>query len=146
MGTKVYDSNEVVVVVGPNIINSGRNDGEFVKITKTTAAFSTKVGCDGDVTRSRLNDERAKVEITVMATSSANDIFSALHALDKATPNGDGVVPLMVKDNNGRSLMVAEHCWIENDPEVAFDREAGTRTWPLEVSSIRSFIGGSGEV
>ena len=146
MGTRVYDSNEVAVVFGPNIIDAGRADGEFVKITREAAAFSSKVGCDGDVTRSRMNDNRAKVEITIMQTSPSNDIFSAQHILDKLTPNGDGIMPLFIKDNNGRSLFTAEHAWIENDPETAFDREAGTRVWVLECARLRSFIGGSGEV
>jgi hypothetical protein len=146
MGTRVYDSNEVLVVFGPNNIDAGRADGEFVKITREAPAFTSKVGCDGDVTRSRMNDNRAKVEITIMQTSPSNDILSAQHALDKITPNGDGIMPLLIKDNSGRSLHTALHAWIETDAEVVYDREAGTRTWSLECSSLASFIGGSGEV
>ena len=55
-------------------------------------------------------------------------------------------LPILIKDNNGLSLYAGEHAWIINDPEVNFAKEAGTRTWPLEVANLKSSTMGSSDI
>lgn len=146
MGTKVYDSNEVSVILGGISIDSGRADGDFVKITPTSSTYTSKAGVDGEVTRSKTNDDRAKLEILVLQTSSSNGLLWALHAADKLSKGGVGVVPVLVKDNNGTTVLGAEHAWIEKYPDISYGGETGVLSWPIEIANLRTILGGSKDV
>ncbi len=53
-----------------------------------------------------------------------------------------GLVPVMVKDGNGRTLCAAESAWIVKMTPVEFAKEAGEREWVLETDNILIFVGG----
>lgn len=143
MSTKVYDSNQVTVIFGGYPISSGRADGEFVKIMKTTPTYSTKVGADGEVTRIRSNDGRVNVELTLTQTSTANDVLDAFLTADKVATNGISILPLYIRDHNGLTVFAAGQAWITGEPEVSFGKEDANRVWKLEASDSLSHIGGS---
>jgi hypothetical protein len=141
---KIYDADRVTLVLGGITIDSGLADGEFFKIEPTTEAFTTVVGTDGEVARSKTNDRRVKGTIRVLQTSAGNAALSALHNLDMETSNGAGVVPLMLKDNNSTATIIeAEQCWISKNPSVTFSRGAEVREWPFEAASAKFFLTGS---
>jgi hypothetical protein len=144
MSMKVYDADRVTLTLGGIIIDSGLADGEFFKIEMTTEAFSTVVGTDGEVARSKTNDRRAKGSIRVLQSSAGNAALSALHNLDLITPNGAGVVPLFLKDNNSDATLIeAEQCWISKNPSVTYDRGATVREWPFECASAKMLLAGN---
>lgn len=140
---KVYTSNQVVASLGGIPLNTGRGDGVFIKITPMNDMFTTKVGADGEVARSRSNDRRHKVEITLMQTSDANILLSALHQLDINAPNGSGVAALFIKDMSGTSLHIAPEAWITKSPEVSYGPEVEMRTWELEAANMVDIVGGN---
>lgn len=136
MGMKVYDADQVSVIIGAIPIESGFADGEFLRIEQETDDYSDVVGTDGEVTRSKTGDRRATATVLVMQTSNSNQALSALSNLDRITPNGAGVVPFLVKDNNGNGLYEAEHCWVQRGPDVSFDREATPREWTIRIANL----------
>ncbi len=138
---KVYTSDQVVASLGGVPLNSGRGEGVFIKITMMNPAFSTKVGADGEVARSRSNDRRAKIEVTLLQTSDSNSLLSALHQLDLNAPNGAGVAGLLIKDMSGTSLHTAPECWVTKAPDVEYGAEITERTWELEAASLINFVG-----
>lgn len=140
---KVYTSNQVTASLGNIPLNSGRGDGVFIKITPMNPAFSTKVGADGEVARSRSNDRRHKVEITLMQTSDSNILLSALHELDLFAPNGSGVAAILIQDMSGTSIFIAPEAWIVKAPEVQYGPEVEMRTWELEVANPINLVGGN---
>jgi hypothetical protein len=140
---KRYSGSEVSVSVSGIPINSGRGDGEFVRIEKPDPTFLVKAGVDGEATfyDSRKNIHR--VTLTVMQTSDANDILSALHNGDRLSPAGVGIVPLMVKDGLGRSVFVEAEARIEKLPDEAMAEEPGTLEWVFLCPNPQRHVGGN---
>jgi hypothetical protein len=142
MTTRIYDSNQVQVAFA-GIPVQGYADGDFLTITAETDAFTSVVGTDGEVSRSKSNDRRATVEIILMSTSPTNDLLSAVHVADLNSPGGAGVGALLVTDLNGTSLFTAGNAWVVKAPDVTYGREANERTWTLQVDSLVAFTGGN---
>jgi hypothetical protein len=83
------------------------------------------------------------VFIRLMQTSAANDALSALHELDRDAPNGAGIVPLYIRDRNGRSLHTAAEAWVQKAPDVSYDRTPTARVWEIGVAYLINFVGGN---
>lgn len=133
---KVYDADQVSLTIAGIPISSGYADGVFLEIEQMAEDFTTKVGTDGEVTRSKTNDARVKVKIHLMQSSDGNSLLSVVNTLDKQTPNGGGIGPLLIKDLQGTSLYACAKSWISKPPDAAFDREASERVW--EVTGVLS--------
>lgn len=142
MALRVYDPKLVIITLG-SIPMSGFADGTFLNVDYNEDAFSLQVGSDGEGTRTRSNNNSARVSISLMQSSASNDLLSALHELDKAAPGGIGAVPLLIKDLSGRSLFVAEKAWIVKAPAAEFGREAAAREWVIETDDLKAFHGGN---
>jgi hypothetical protein len=143
MGFKVYDASEVSVIIAGLPIESGYDDGEFLRIEQEADDFVDKVGTDGEVTRSKTNDRRATVSVILMQSSDGNNLLSGLNNIDRLAGNGAGVGPLLVKDRQGLALYAAAECWISKPPDVSFDREPTAREWTIRVASLERFDGGN---
>ncbi len=137
-----YSFGEITVAFGPILID-GYADGAGITIEWTNDAFTMKSGTDGKVVRSKMLDQSATITLHLMSTSATNDELSVVALLDRAAPNGAGVGPLLIKDNNGRSLYTAAECWISRMPDAEFDREAGQRDWVLQCAFLEAFTGGN---
>lgn len=138
----VYSCNQVKAVVGVFPVESGRSDGDFIKISQTEEGFTYKQGVDGEGTRSATGARLARVTITVMQTSAANAYFSALYNGDIATEGGAGIVPIGIKDLGGLDLFASKEAWIVKMPDRAYAKEAGTVDWEFDCHNAQSFAGG----
>lgn len=143
MGFKVYDADQVSITIAGVPIIAGFADGEFLRIERETEAFSDVVGTDGEVTRSKSNDDRATITVILMQTADSNDLLAALHRNDKRTPGGAGVGRTLIEDLNGRALYEARKSWIMTSPDASFDREATSREWAIRVEKLEDFTGGT---
>ena len=137
----VYDPDQVSIMVCGIPIDGGFADGSFIEIEQDSDDFVDVAGTDGDVTRSKTNDRRATVTLTLMQSALGNALLSALSNTDKKKPNGAGVGPLLIKDNQGTTLFAAEKSWIAKGPPVAFDKTAGPRAWKIRVADLERFDG-----
>lgn len=142
MTTRVYDANRVQVSFA-GVPVQGYADGDFLAITKESDAFTSVVGTDGEVSRSKTLDRRATIEITLMQTSKTNDLLAAIHKADIEAPGGAGVGAFLVVDLSGTSLYAAGNCWIKRSPDPVFGREAQERVWTLECDVLQDFTGGN---
>lgn len=142
MTTRIYDSNEVQISFA-GIPIEGYADGDFITITHTADAFTTTVGTDGSVARSKTRDNRATIELRLMSTSPTNAALSAVYQADKNASGGAGIGAFLCVDLNGTSLYAAGNCWIRRPPDPSFGREASERVWTLEVDALQDFTGGS---
>lgn len=138
---KVYDADQVTIMIAGLLIDSGYDDGEFLRIEPEAPDFVDKVGTDGEVTRSKTNDRRATVSVILMQTSIGNAILSALNNTDRVGQNGAGVGPFLVRDKQGTSLYAGPECWISQPPTVSFDREPTAREWTIRVANMERFDG-----
>lgn len=141
---KIYSANGMSFNFAGISVDSGRGIDVFAKIEKITKeAFTTQVGIDGEVTRSQTHDERCKVTINVMQTSDMNDPLTAIHLLDLKAENGAGVGPLMLRDQNGRSVLIEPEAFIEGLPDQEFGKEAKDVGWVFICPSPERFVGGN---
>lgn len=139
---KVYDSDQYSASLA-GIAFEGFADGEWLRIERDNNAFDDVVGTDGEVTRSKTNDDRATITLRLMQTSSTNSLLSAFYNADKLTPGGVGVGPFLLRDQQGTTLISAEKCWIAKEPDVSMDRTATEREWVFRCSKLISFHGGA---
>lgn len=142
-GFKEYDADQIAMAVGLIPISGGWADGKFCSIKRVSAMFTDKAGTDGEVTRSKTNDRRAEVQISLMQSSDCNNLLSAVAILDENTSNGGGVGTCIIKDLSGKTAFFAAKAWISEMPESDFDREAGTRTWIIRCANAIWFVGGN---
>ncbi len=139
MSVKTYNPADVQLVIAGNPI-SGYADGTFINIARNNPSYTSGTGSTGEGWRAKSNDKSGTCTITLLQTSRSNDALSALSALDEAS--GDGVGPLLLKDNSGRSLYAAETCWIEKPADSEFAREQSDREWVIKTDKLNVFIGG----
>lgn len=137
---KTYNPKKVAVIAGGFLMN-GFADGTFVKVAFNNDQWTLQMGADGEGTRSKSNDFSAQVEITLMQSSDSNSILQGFWSSDSLSDSG--VFPLLIKDNSGRSLFVAEQAWVKKQPDAEFAKEAGPRVWVLETDKLIPFEGGN---
>ena len=140
---KIYDASEVTITFGGVEIESGFDDGEFCRIEQQEDGFITKVGTDGQVTRSKSNNRSTIVTLLLMQTSDGNDVLSAAHLLDLNNANGAGIAPLFIRDRTGRQIFTEPKAWVKKWTDVSFAREASAREWQLDCPSPERFDGGN---
>ncbi len=143
MTVKIYDSNQVSIMFAGRPISGGYADGEFVRVEFSNDGFTKVIGTDGEVTRSKSNDQSARVTISLMQSADANNILSALFNLDVLTPNGAGVAPIYIRDRSGLSLYEGESAWIVKMPDSSFDKGPTARQWLIDVANLKAFVGGN---
>lgn len=138
---KNYDPTQIIMTVGGARIRGFASD-EFVKWESESDAFSDDVGADSEVTRSKSGDERATCTVILMQSSDSNDLLSAAHNLDKASPNGAGVFAVRLEDLQGRSLHAGAECWVMKAPDVSYAKTPKPREWKIRVANEERFDGG----
>lgn len=138
----IYDPKDVTVILGSVIVN-GFADGTFVSAAMREDAFTLAVGADGDAGRAKSNDRSGAVTFTLLQTAKANALLTALHVADLASSNGAGVVPLLIRDNQGNTLVTAQKAWIKRHPTTEFGKEISNREWEIETDSLVIFNGGN---
>ena len=137
---KTYDFAKVAVIVAGNIM-SGFADGEVVTVERNEDAFSLQVGAEGEATRSKSNNRSGRSTLVLQQASESNAILSGLFKADELA--GNGLFPVLIKDNSGNSLHAAEQAWIVKPPAASFGMESGSREWVIETDNLQMFDGGN---
>ena len=125
-----YDPKKVILTVG-GVPVSGYTDGTFIQVEPNSATFTKSVGADGEVVRSKSNDNTHTITITLQQSSLSNDHLSILADADKKS--NAGMVPVSIKDANGTSNMFWAQCWVETDPTWNYDKVHQERTWSIHT-------------
>lgn len=134
-----YDPKKVIFTFG-GYAGHGYSDSTFIEVLRDEDGWSKKVGADGEVTRTRNNNQGGRVRITVQQGSAFNDILSALAAADELTATS--VHTLQVTDLNGTSLEHSQNAWIVKYPDAAFAKESGDRVWEFDCDVLSRKVGG----
>lgn len=138
---KTYDFKQVACIFGGRQITGFAEGDDSIGVEPEADAWTKTVGADGEVTRSKSNNNSGKVMLKLMKTSDANDFLMSLYNADKL--QNAGMVPLMIKDNSGRSLHVGEQAWIKKLPKDGYGATAGTVEWEIDVADMVSNLGGN---
>ena len=137
MSLKTFDFKQVAMIFGGRILQ-GFADGEVITLEPQGDAFSEFVGADGEVTRSKSNNPMWTATIRLSQTSDSNDILMGFFLADQKS-NG-GVVPFLMKDNNGRTLVSSEQAYIKRAPNLTMGVETGVREWQIVLPSPDIFV------
>ena len=143
--SRTFDPKRYVISFAGILLNKGVSDGTVLTVASVTPGFSSKVGVDGTVTRSRSHDKRKTAALTLMCSSEVNDRLSALYNADRdpAQPNGRGVGAFYVQDLSGTTVLSCPKAWISDDPDMTIEATASTREWSFELSEVVDMIHGS---
>lgn len=135
-----YDPKNVSLIVG-GVTIKGYADGTFINAERNEQAFNLKVGASGEGARAKSNNKSGKVTITLLQTSSSNDSLTAFAAADELS--NTGVVPILIRDNSGRTLITALSSWVQKYANSEFGKEISNRVWIIETDELNIFVGGN---
>jgi hypothetical protein len=122
----------VVITFGAVPID-GYADGSFVDIAPAAEAFVRHVGADGEVSRSKNNDNTHDVTVTLKQSSLSNQYLSTCNKADRLT--GHALLPLVITDLNGTTLYSWPEAWVEV-PSWSFAKENTDRAWVFHTGQI----------
>jgi hypothetical protein len=142
MTTHIYDPTEVDVLFALVPI-SGFSDDSMVEFAEDEDGFILVRGVDGNFTRSKIAGRSGVLTISLMQSSRSNDVLTAIYTADMLKTGGAGVVPTMVRDKNGTSLIVADKSWVIKPADQKFGKQAGPREWKIQLVGHKNFIGGT---
>jgi hypothetical protein len=140
MAYRTYNPAAVSVVFGTKLL-SGYADDSFVAIERMTDTWMDQVGTDGYVSRSKSNDTRGTITVTLTQTSPSNDDLQAMATADELT--GNAAAPVLVRDASGRTICSGDSAWVTKPPANEFGRNVTNRQWVLRVANLVIFTGGS---
>jgi len=140
MAFTTYNVNRVAVIVG-GVPMEGFADGSRVTVEFDEDQYTKVTGSDGLTTRSKSNNYAGIVTITLQQSSRSNDFLSGLWNADRV--NDAGVVPILIKDDSGRTLWTSEHAWVKKMPDQEFGKESSDREWALDTGKLVGIAGGN---
>jgi hypothetical protein len=135
-GQKTFDISKVALIVGGFPI-------EFETLeVETPEGFSKRVGTQGEVAWSKINDDTAQVTITTLQTAASNLILDQLYEADRNSPGGI-TYNIMIKDILGTTLFSCTYGRLIKKPALRFSGDIEEREWLFDCSQSKSVIGGN---
>lgn len=142
MAVRTFDPKSVIITVG-GVPMSGFADGTFLEVTADTQQFTKVIGADGFVTRVKTNNYGGVMTLTLGQTSPSNDVLSGFLAADRIS--NLGVVPILIKDLSGTTILFSATGWLQQFADVTFGNTNNNRAWNFDLAEMDIFIGGNGE-
>lgn len=136
---KTYDPKDYSLIVGGHIVE-GFADGTFINASRNEDTWALSVGADGEGARAKSNNKSGTFVITLMHTSRSNTVLSGFHNADEL--NNGGQVPVLLKDNNGDTVIEATTAWVRKPADVERGKEISNTEWTLETDKMTMLVGG----
>jgi len=140
MAVRTYAADEVRIIAG-GVPISGLADGTFVTISRDEQAFNKVTGADGSTSRAKTANRAGSITITLQQTSPSNDYLSGLAIADEQ--GSGGVVPMLIKDESGRTVAATGAAWVQQAPDQEFSKDVSEREWVMDCARIDMFVGGN---
>ncbi len=140
MSLKSYNLKSVVCSFGP-ISFSGFAEDDAITITPESEIFTSKVGADGQTTRSRSNNDNYKATIRFMSTSSAR--FSLQEQTLRNAALSQVTYPFFLNSPDTQEIYASSQAYVEKLPDASFGREASEREYTIYLPSCQVQLGES---
>jgi hypothetical protein len=140
MAIESYDPKQILILIA-GVPISGLADGTFVSIERQEDAFTAVSGADGQVARVKSNNAIGTLTLTIMQTSQSNQLLSGLALADQR--NNAGTFPVLIKDNEGTTLIFSAEGWVQRMPTVEYSKDISNREWIITLSELTYNIGGN---
>tara|TARA_R110000787_G_scaffold129434_1_gene241257 strand:- start:151 stop:579 length:429 start_codon:yes stop_codon:yes gene_type:complete len=135
-----FDFRDLIVNFG-GINITGYAEGDAVEVSEENDAFNSVSGADGYVDRVKNNSNFLNITLRIRQTSPTNQLLSAAHNADRLA----GVVlPILIKDVSGTTLITASAAWVTRHPSITYGNEAKEREWSIKTGSVYAInLGGN---
>jgi hypothetical protein len=131
-----YNPKDIVVTVNGIPVTGFADGTDVILVEYDTDFVSDAVGVTGESAFIENNDRRANVTLKLMATSSFNDVLSALSA-------GNVEFAMSLTDARGTTIGASPACRVKKLPTVQFGNEIGTREWEIRALDMVLNVGGN---
>jgi len=128
-----YDPAKVSLIIGGHIVK-GYADGTFITAARNSDTWTRSGGADGEQTRAKSNDKSGIFTCVLMQSSDSNAVLQGISLADESS--NAGLVPIMLKDNNGSEIASGELCWNQKPSDKGFGKESGDREWVFETGEL----------
>lgn len=109
-------------------------DWNMISITPDQEKFTQHKGIAGKNTRVRNKDTSAIIEIEVIQSGKANEIFSRVLALDDIY--GTARLELTCKYLNGGSAFFTTTAYLTGEPSLVYDNNLNGRVWTIVCDDV----------
>lgn len=129
-----YDPTEQLVVFNSVQID-GYGPDTFIKVSRNEDGWSFQPSNSGGGARSRNPNKSGRFEFTLLASSPANALLSAIAVTDELTAEGVGECFVKDRSSDGASCF-AQNAWVVKHPDYERMKEVGTVTWIIETDDV----------
>lgn len=140
MAIETFDPKQLLISIG-GVPMQGLADGTFISIERQEDAYTAVSGADGQVARVKSNNAIGTLTLTLMQTSSSNQVLSAFALADQR--NNGGTFPVLIKDLQGTTLIFSAEGWIQRMPTIEYSKDMSNREWIITLSELTYNIGGN---
>ncbi len=134
-----YDPKDIIFNAAGFIL-TGYMNGTYVEVDRESNQVEDEVGAEGDVVRRLTNDKRGNIIVTLLQSSRSNLILSGLARADELS--GNGIFPVLVKDNRGLDMFLAPNAWIQKIPQIIYRDGIEGRKWIFRTNNLQMVVGG----
>lgn len=138
---RTFDFKQIQLTFGSSLIQGFAEGDDVITLEPQADAYNSLAGADGEVTRSKTNDNRWLLRVRLLQTSPSNDDLMGAAAADRLS-NG-GVRPLLLKDLSGNTLVGEAQAYIQRLPDAGLGTNVSDREWAIMLPSPDIFIGGN---
>ncbi len=138
---RTFDFKQVSLTFGAFLIQGFGEGDDVISIAPQADAFNSLAGADGEVTRSKTNDNRWLLTVRLLQTSPSNDDLMGVFLADKLS--NTGVQPILLKDLNGNTLVGEGQAYIQRAPDIGLGSNVADREWVIMLPSPDIFVGGN---
>ena len=121
---------------------------EFIEASFNAPLYRMVKGCDGDSARIRNGNRAGVVRISLLQSSPSNNALSELVLVNEVAGVAN-LGPLLCRDKEGGTTILATSAFIENIPPISFGITAKIRVWTFQCDNLVMYLGGlpqSGEI
>jgi len=136
---RAFDPKMVTINWGAHLVEGFAE--EKVTISFQDDAFDLAIGCDGEASRVRKNNNSATITLTLQQTSQSNDVFSYMAIADRQA--NLGIMPMTIIDYSGSTKLYAASAYIVKTPDQTLSNTNNTMQWVFVCDNLGWFAGGS---
>ncbi len=137
-----YSPSEVKLSLAGLFTVSGFAKESIVSLRKNTLSYrSGTTALDGYSERVFRKDDDYTLVIHLAQSSVFNDVFAAIHAVDRLTQQAK--IPLYLADKSGNTKFICGNAYIASVPHVNFRANLEDREWVFHCPNSTLTLGGN---
>ena len=123
-------------------LTRGLIDGPGAMVeAKDNPRWTRRADRNSNLVRNKRKPKSGSLTLTYVAEAEIQDEFSVIMGIDETT--GSQVGDIVVKDNNGTTVITYRSAYIEDDPNVSMGDAAADRPYVFGFAERVAFLGGA---